>query len=122
MTIKAKEIWKYIGWEIVITEKHENEYLPEGIYQIVEKEEYGIILAKDTVDYILDEYEDDDEFEVYDLEESKKLRKLIKYQCQKIIQLSQEGWCIEDSTYNISEELEKLRNYTYALKYLKGLE
>ena len=122
MTIKAKDIWKYIGWEIVITKKYENEYLPKGVYQIVEKQEYGIILAKDNTDYILDECEEDDEFEVYDLEESEKLRRLIKYQCQKIIQLSQEGWSIEDSHYSISEELEKLRNYTVALKYLQGLE
>ena len=122
MNIKAKDIWKYIGWEIVIPEEYENEYLPKGVYQIVEKQEYGIILAKNNTEYILDEWEEDDEFEVYDLEESEKLRRLIKYQCQKIIQLSQEGWSIEDSHYNISEDLEKLKNYTIALKYIQGLE
>ena len=106
-TIKASDIWQNIGNTILI--KNDNE-IPDGYYSIVDSVDYGIVLFKHDKDYLLCEYEDDDEFEII-LESSKdKIKTLIDYQIYQIIMLTRDGWTL-NGEMNIESDIERLQNY-----------
>jgi hypothetical protein len=118
MLVKGNELWKHIGDELYFYEDRD-EYLPKGKYYITDKKEYGIILWNDEGEFVLDEYEEDEEFTIYKTHPSIKIEKLIEFCTQSIINLISDGWT-KGGGMDLQPELDKLEGYSEVRRILEG--
>ena len=112
MTVKINSLWNTPGCTILITEDLESEYLPQGFYTFVGKDEYGILLYKSSRHYILEEWDEDSEVQVSFTEPEMRLESLIIATTSQIIHLIEDGWELDgDSILDMNPYYEKLIAY-----------
>ena len=93
---KLNELWQIPGCVVNITEKYENKYLPRDFYVFVEKSEYGFVLYKDHCNYLLEEWEDNDEIQVSFKEPLMRIEALVEAKNAQILGLISDGWTLKE--------------------------
>ena len=105
MKVKVYELWKYKGCSIYIDEDMSNEYLPKGNYNVIGKVDWGIELYFNGNTFLIEEYTEEDEVDVYINEYKRRVDILVE--AYSIICLN----IAEDGLDNFDRYLHYLSNY-----------
>jgi hypothetical protein len=117
MQIKISNLYAHIGQ--IVELKDLGEHIPNGIYIILSKEEYGIevgnLLTREFI--VIEDY--DEETEVRLIDYTVNLQELINFKLANIVNLLAEGWRINNEEFcNLSPQITEYRT----LLLLKKLE
>ena len=122
MQVKLGKIWQIEGVQVSIPEEIANEYVPAGIYHFITKgDDDSLMLLGHGKLFYIEDYEDDFEILVTDMDVKNRLDALIEAYTILNIQLISDGWSVDGKKYfNLNEFNNKLKSYINLREVLKS--